>query len=890
MESTEKNENKNVKETPKNHPPNSLLAAQHLPRPRIYKALEHAIESKLVYVVAGAGYGKTQGVLHYIGQQKDAIVCWVNLTESDNIGSSFWENFTRNLSFANQKLGQSLREFGFPDTLGRFKQFVEHLKPVEEVAEEVTEEKPKDGKRIFVLDDFHQIHSKQTLEFVERCINVEDSEICIFIISRKYPPFASVEPISFLTKGKLSVLTEEELRYTKEELEEFLVFRNISFLPEHLPLFMERTKGWAMAIQLLSLVLLRAPGNLNHALDTMKQNIFMLLEAEAFNDYPEGIKKGMIRLALVSDFPQLLLEKMLEDEALVKDTKIGSFVWFDTVAREYRIHPLYLEFLQEKHHLLNHEEKKDTYHQVALWCMEKGHHLNAMSYFAKAHQFGRMIELLFSYPFKLPHDTCKYFFQIIEEIEYNIDGRDSHYDRKEEISFLQLKNFFAPLLILGMGDYEEARKRTLKIIKEWEEVKNPLAFSVLCFCYSNLAYIDMYTCTVTHKYEAPKYLKKSVEYFRQIPTPPKERGGPFSVADIRSFTCLVGIGAKLEEFDQFLDAARQTAVYVEETFHNMYYGYEDLVASEIAFYKNQLDLSKKYAHQAILKARKKNQYSIEAMAEGYLLRIAMAEGDYSLAKEIMKQLERHLKNPVFWNRHAFHDMLIGNFYIGIGMPRKVPPWLIMNEKEAEGHVHVPTEELIVSVKAYIALEMYSLALTVLYNSQPRAPQEGFLFGELILSLLTAVVKIKIDDPAGAMVEFKKAYDLSFEGIFEMPFVECGRNLHPLVNAALKDKECDIPEEWLKKMDRKASVYWKKTNFILEAYKRDHNITTTAHLSKRELEVLMDLYHGLSREEIAEHRYLSVNTVKKILQSIYIKLDASNNVDAIRIAIEMNLIE
>ena len=886
MESTEKNENKNVKETPKNQPPHSLLAAQHLPRPRIYKALEQAVESKLVYVIAGAGYGKTQGVLHYIEQQKDAIVCWVSLTESDNVGSSFWENFTRNLSFANQKLGQSLREFGFPDTLGRFKQFIGNLK----TAEEEEEEETKTGKRIFVLDDFHQIHSKQTLEFVERCINLEDSEICILIISRRYPPFATVDTISFLTKGKLSILTEEELRYTKEELEAFLVFRNIPFSQEHLPLFIEKTKGWAMAIQLLSLILLRVPENLKLALGTMKQNVFNLLEAEAFNDYPQNAQKAMVRLALVSDFPQLPLEKILEDETIIRDTKVGSFVWFDPLAREYRIHPLYLEFLQEKHHLLTHEEKKETYHQVALWCMDKGHHLNAMSYFAKAHQFGRMIELLFSYPFKLPHDTCEHFFQIIEEIEFNIEESAPHYDRKEEISLLHLKNFFAPLLLLGMGEYEEARERTLKIIKEWEKVKNPFALHLLCFCYSNLAYIDMYTCTVTHQYEAPKYLKKSVEYFKQIPTPPKGRDGPFSVADIRSFSCLVGVGAKLEEFDQFLDAARQTAIFVEETYHDMYYGYEDLVASEIAFYKNQLEASKKYAQQAILKARKKNQYSIEAMAEGYLLRISMAEGDYSLAKEIMKQLEKHLENPVFWNRQAFHDILVGNFYTGIGMPKKAPPWLIMNEKEAEGHVHVPTEELIVSVKTYIALEKYSLALTVLYNSQPRAPQEGFLFGELILSLLTAVVKIKTDDPVGAMVDFKRAYDLSFEGVFEMPFVECGRNLHPLVNVALKDKKCDIPEEWLKKMDRKASVYWKKTNFILEAYKRDHNITTIASLSKRELEVLIDLYHGLSREEIAEHRYLSVNTVKKILQSIYIKLDASNNVDAIRIAIEMKLIE
>ena len=63
-----------------------------------------------------------------------------------------------------------------------------------------------------------------------------------------------------------------------------------------------------------------------------------------------------------------------------------------------------------------------------------------------------------------------------------------------------------------------------------------------------------------------------------------------------------------------------------------------------------------------------------------------------------------------------------------------------------------------------------------------------------------------------------------------------------------------------------------------------------NLSEREREILDDLYHGLSRDEMAAIRYLSINTVNKILQSLFIKLNASNNVDAIRVAIERGLIE
>jgi LuxR family maltose regulon positive regulatory protein len=889
MENLMKNDNiDNINERTgrSKHQPNSLLSAQPLPRPRIDRALEQAMENKLIYVVAGAGYGKTQGVLNYVKKQTDGIICWMQLTESDNIGSSFWENFSRNISLSNQMLGERVREFGFPETISRFKQFTELTKN----AEKHLSESERAGKRILVLDDFHLIYSKRTLSFLERCIGWEDSGLNIVIISRCNPELESVDTITSLAKGELSVITEEELRYTKEELGEFLKYRNIPFTPEQLPLFLEGTKGWALAIQLLSLVLQRIPGNLELALSTMKQNVFKLLETEAFKDYPLSTQKTMIRLALVSDFPQMPLEKILEDESIIQNTQLGSFVWFDTLAKEYRIHPLFLEFLKEKHLLLTDEEKKETYYQVATWCFENDYYMNAMNYFAKAHQFGRMIELIMSYPFKLPYDTCKYFLEIIEGIDYYKEESAPNYEDSNEISLLLLNSIFAPLLLVGIGEYEVARESTLDVINQWEGVESPFAFSLLSNCYSNLAYFDMYTCTVSHKYDSPKNLKKSVEYFKKLATPPEKTEGPFAVVDIRSFACLVGIGAKLEEFDQFLEASRQTAQYIEETYHDMYYGYEDLVASEIAYYKNQLDKSKNYAHKAILKAREKKQYSIEAMAEGYLLEIAMAEGDYYLAKEIIKQLEKHLDNPIFWNRQSFYDLATGNFYAGIGYPRRVPSWLIMSEKEATDIVRTPTEELIVSVKTYIALEKYSLALTVLYNSYPRVPQEGFLFGELIISLLTAVVKIKSGDQKGAISDFKKAYALSYEGVFEMPFIECGRNLHQLINAVLKDKDCDIPVEWLNKMDRKASVYWKKTNIILETFKRDNNILETVNLSKREIEVLKDLYHGLSREEIAEHRYLSVNTVKKILQSIYIKLDANNNVNAIRIASEMNLLD
>jgi LuxR family maltose regulon positive regulatory protein len=229
------------------------------------------------------------------------------------------------------------------------------------------------------------------------------------------------------------------------------------------------------------------------------------------------------------------------------------------------------------------------------------------------------------------------------------------------------------------------------------------------------------------------------------------------------------------------------------------------------------------------------------------------------------------------------------FFAKIGLPAMTASWLVMNEKEEDDDISIPTRELLVSVSNLIALNRNAQALAILCNSYPREPQERFLFGELYFFLLGAVARIKINDLKGAIEDFERAYALSFSGVFETPFVELGKNLHPLVVVALRKEDCNIPDEWLKRVDRKAYIYAKKTAVIRGSYKTEHKIEDNIQLSEREHEVLTDIYHGLTREEIAENQYISLPTVKKTIESIYTKLDANNIADAIRIALKNKLI-
>ncbi len=54
-----------------------------------------------------------------------------------------------------------------------------------------------------------------------------------------------------------------------------------------------------------------------------------------------------------------------------------------------------------------------------------------------------------------------------------------------------------------------------------------------------------------------------------------------------------------------------------------------------------------------------------------------------------------------------------------------------------------------------------------------------------------------------------------------------------------------------------------------------------NLSKRELEVLILINEGLSNQQIADRLYVSENTIKKHISSIFLKMDVERRTEAIK---------
>jgi DNA-binding NarL/FixJ family response regulator len=109
-----------------------------------------------------------------------------------------------------------------------------------------------------------------------------------------------------------------------------------------------------------------------------------------------------------------------------------------------------------------------------------------------------------------------------------------------------------------------------------------------------------------------------------------------------------------------------------------------------------------------------------------------------------------------------------------------------------------------------------------------------------------------------------------------------------LTAFVLKKNTDIPKTWLKTINVKSASYAKRQAHVIAKYKQSVSIEKIS-ISPRETEILKDLSHGLSRSEIAVNRNLSINTVKMVINNVYMKLGAENLADAIRIAVEYKLI-
>jgi LuxR family maltose regulon positive regulatory protein len=857
-----------------------------LERPRVDRLLAKALQSHVVTVVAGEGSGKTHAVNSFLWKDPRRVM-WIQLSQRDNLGWRAWENYIGAVAHINAEAAKIFSDIGFPESNRQFDRYLGLLKD-----EIISRE-----RYVIVLDDFHLLTNPRILMLLERAFLAPVSKNVIVLISRTEP---ALDIVNFLAKGILSQITVEDLRFTREETDEYFRLHDVRLGEDELERICRETEGWALALGLI-LQEIKTDRADRQGWDRVLRPVRKMMEENIFSAMGEDLQRFLIKLSLIEHWPRNLLERLEpEGKNIAAMEKFSSVIRFDPYLDGFRIHYLFLDFLREKQGRLSQEEIREVYGKDAQWCIENNLPSDAALDYGRAGDYRGFVRLIESLPRMLPRPMASFFQEIAERL-IAANTKDPLFQGEEDWDFLFLRFLVRARLLVLLDRFGEAAAEFRAGIAYCEAMPpSPKRSRFLAAAYNRLGILRFFASRLTKGYDAFEYFKRGCQYYLENPKPVE---GRVNQTNINSYMIQVGFPAEPGEIDAYISACAATVPYTSVSMGGYFYGADALCRAELAYYQGDLNRAEQFAREAMYRGREKKQYEIENRALLYLMRIAVYRGDVAGVRELERQMKALLEKDEYVNRYIIYDIIMGRFYARLGLTGKVASWLRQEREEGETNTQFRGFDTLIKVFCLVAEKDYPAALQDLELAQIRSDVRTFLLGFLEMAALEAVIRYRLGDREGAFAALKKAYDASAPNALNTPFTELGEKMHSLIGAVLKARtervegksgvqsggEEEIPRAWLHAIRSSASAYAKKSSLVAAHY-ADREAAASADFSQHELAILDGLSRGRTAEEIAAGMKISVNMVKSVIRSLYAKLGAVNRADAIRIATAKGLLK
>ena len=836
----------------------------HFKRSRLNCLFMEAMKYPIIVVCAGAGYGKTTAVYDFV-QDYQTTTVWMQLSDRDNVGGRFWENFSHSMTLINNAaFAMSVKKLGFPDTSEKLKQYHGFMR-----------DHADKKRRVIVFDDCHCIENADVLKFVEEAIRCLPIGITLFLVSRTTP---NIDIAGLVSSNKIFNVSEEDLRFTENELSQYFGEHDIYLQPDSLRSIMQDTEGWAFALNFVARSYNKAPGYEGYLRNAMKTNIFRFMEIEIWKNISQRLQIFLVRLSLIDHLSADLMSLLArvetssgaEEDLLLQLERQNAYVRRDNYINAYLIHPLFLEFLATKQNLLSQEQKYETYTIAGEWCKDNGFKIDALSYYEKIGDYKSIVYMFIGSPSQIPYDISCYAAGILDRAPL---------EAFDKVLFLASTHMRT---IMCQGHWEDAIKLAQKYEARFMNMPADDSFRIstlgsiyycwgIAQCYMGLR-TDIYNFDLIN------------EKIARLVTSPIDPGNLIN-RSYGPWICVVGSSRKGSVQD-FIDTLKRSNAYLSKCFTSSDMGEYELACSEYKFYQGDLSEADINCKRLVDWLRERRKSGVIQKALFYILRIAVAQGNFSQVQQTMKDMKSLLDDTEYTTRFVHYDIMLCWYYCALGLPEKVPYWVKENFSLYADASFVENTANQMKARYYYITRNYHQLLLYIHEMKQR---ESFLFGRIELLVIEACIHYKLKDKENAYAVFEEAYLTAEPNKIKMPFIELGKDMRTLTSFAQKYKNGKISHEWLEDINRKSASYAKRLSHIVTEYKQTFGFSEINIISPREREILTDLSHGLSRTEIASSRNLSINTVKMLVNNVYMKLGAENLAEAIRVAAERKII-
>lgn len=829
-----------------------------LQRPRIQTLIHKGLQHPLLVVLAAPGYGKTQAMAAYVGTC-DASVLWLSLSHIDNIAHRFWGRLMAAIAIEYPPLSSRLEALAFPDSAYGFDAFAK-----------IMEHDICSGQRIlWVIDDFDAIDNPDIQNFIRMLAEANFENFHIALLSNALDKPAS---IAFLTT-KRAVLLASDLRFNKNEIRELYRLHSIPLKADELDALERYTEGWPMPLNMLVMQHEQMPDPTMQHMRMTPRLVSQLFNDRFFSVYAPPLRALLVKLSLVDSFTKAFALGVFEgnptDLALLDH---HAFITNEPHAEHYCFHHLYRNFLSHQAQLLTREAEQRFWCKAAVHYEAGGNLLEAIRCYRKGGDRIRMLNTVVIAAVIEP-TTDKTALFLLEHLDLLTP---------EELS----KNLGAEAVraFIYMMTYQldAAEALAIDLEKRLVQINTPESSTVLGELLITHALVRMMRGEADFAF----YFEKAAGYLPDGSV--FARPGMLKVNNNHSFFMPENTPGAKERIEKII---HDGVPWMARVFKSSMGGMPQLFSAEIAYLTNRLDDAKQLAYRAVYKARLEAHHDLACNAYCLLARTAYIRGDLQEVEQHIRCIEAYAEQQGTGVIKEIRDTALSWFYIKMRDFKRIPNTVLLQDV-ADRSSTTYRRSMIVYINYLVVTGEYAQAAGLMEAMKDMPPFMTITQDRLVLYLLLALCYLYLNNLDAAMGALWTAYDMCYQNGLITIFIEMDKYMLLLIAAAREQTKYHFAPEWLDLIEKEATAFSKRADAARAAYQKRSSIKPArGHpLSKRELTVLQAVARGLTREEIALEQYISLNTVKSAVKSIYGKLGANNMADAVSIAIAMGCLD
>lgn len=874
------------------------LRPNTLPRQRLISQLDSGLAKKLICVTAPTGFGKTTLIGAWLAERA-LPYAWVTLDDSDNDPARFWSYAITALHSMDASLGKaSLAALNSPQV-----SYQALLTPL------LNEMTGLSQNPILVLEDYQVIVSEEINSAVAFLLHNLPENFHLVVIARSQPDL----PLAILrARDELLEINGDSLRFTLAETEVFLESHFGSKLPhEALVSLQDRTEGWPAGLRLAALYLQNQddPARIEEAIQNFSGGhrfVADYLIQEVFEGQPALTQDLLLKTCFLDRLTASLCDAVTGENSssqvlehlerdgvfLVQLQQSGGQPW-------YRYNPLFAESLRYlARQRLDEAEMETIYARASTWYEFNRMYAEAIETALSAGLYSRALDAIEKH--LEIHDISELFTldRWLEQVP------DELILERPEICFM-----LAQVILYTQDRYSPAMPARLEPLlnaaqQAWQSAGNHARHGELLSLRGIIAWWQG---------DLPKAFEFARRSLQEIPEhhvlwrgnsllilayEELNRGRILSsLEEILEARALLGAAQNihgvlaclqilssvffwqgdLEGASQLSHQILDEAIGGEEMLDDQGVAWLDL--GNIAYERNDLENAKKYAQRAMDLAKKRANHMLMVQAGVRLADVLAARNKPSEALELLKALEPEVKNPLLRTIQSAEARIS----IQTGETRGLEWWLTLIETEKQALPVQQEQEAFILARLRIAEGNADEALEILSDWEADAAENGRLRSQVEADCLEALAYYAGEDPDAAAKKLIKALATAQEKGFTRLVLDLGGSMAELLQAV-------IP-----RLPRRSLVLYTTTllhSFSLEVITQPASADSgllVEPLSPQEQRVLRLLAAGLSNPEIARELFVSLNTIKTQVKSIYRKLNVSSRSEASQVARDLNLL-